>query len=70
MQVQVNHGGYLGELKLYGTAQRKLDTRTHAAACSCEDYVTHSIFEWTTIMFVPASGKLSGICTCKRCTHF
>ena len=32
MQVQIKHGGYAGELKLYGTAQRQLDTHTHAAA--------------------------------------
>ena len=72
MQVQVRHGGYAGELKLYGTAQRQLDTRMHATARKFlgEDYAMHSIFERATVMFVPASGKLSGMCTCKCCTHF
>ena len=60
--MQVKHGGYAGELKLYGTAQRQLDTRIHFAA-SCEDYIMRSIFEWSTVMFVPTSGKFLGICT-------
>ena len=46
----------------YGTAQR---TRTCAASgiLSSEDYITRSIFERVPITFMPASGKLSGVCT-------
>ena len=69
---QIKHGGYAGELKLYGTAQRQFDTRMHAAAWKFlgEDYAMRSIFERETVMFVPVSGKLSGMCTCKCFTHF
>ena len=28
-----------------------------------ENYIMHSIFEWAPVMFVPTSGKLSGMCT-------
>ena len=49
----------------YGTAQRQLDTRMCAASgiLSSEDYITRSIFERVPITFMPASGKLSGVCT-------
>ena len=52
----------------YGTAQRQLDTHMRAAACSGEDYIMRSIFEWVPVMFVPASGKSSGMYTCERCS--
>ena len=56
----------------YSTAQRQLDTRMHAAAWNflCEDYIMHSIFERTPVTFVPASGKLSGMCARECSTHF
>ena len=31
-----------------------------------KDYIMRSIFEWAPIMFVPASGKLSGMYTCEH----
>ena len=51
----------------YGTAQRQLDTRMHAAGwiLSDEGYIMRLIFEREPITFMPASGKLSGMCTCK-----
>ena len=53
---------------MYGTAQRQFDTHTHAAGwiLSGEDYIMCSIFEWPSVMFMPASGKLSGMCTCEH----
>ena len=56
----------------YGTAQRQLDTRMCAAGriLSGEDYIMHSIFEQAPVTFMPASGKLSGMCTRKRYTYF
>ena len=52
----------------YGTAQRQLDTYTHAAGwiLSDEDYVMHSVFERVLVTFVSVSGKLSGVCNRKR----
>ena len=52
----------------YGTAQRQLDTHTRAAGWTLlgEDYIMHSIFKWTPVMYVPASGELSGVCTCEH----
>ena len=53
------------KITTYGTAQRQLDTRTHAAGwiLSGEDYIMRSIFEQAPVMFAPASGQLSGVCT-------
>ena len=50
---------------IYSTAQRQLDTRTCATGwiLSGKDYIMRSIFEWMPCTFVPASGKLSGMCT-------
>ena len=44
---------------------RQLDTRTRAAGWILlgEDYIMHSMFEQASVTFVPASGKLSGMCT-------
>ena len=55
---------------MYGTAQRQLDTHTHAAGqtLSAEDYIMRSIFQRAPIMFVPTLGKLSRVCTHKRYT--
>ena len=33
---------------------------------SGEDYIIHPIFEWVLVMFIPASGKLSGVWTRKH----
>ena len=37
---------------------------------SCEDYIMCSIFEWVPVTFVLASGKLLGVYTRTRSTHF
>ena len=49
---------------MYSTAEKQLDTRTRAAGwiSSGEDDIMCSIFERVPIMFVPASGKLHGMC--------
>ena len=50
---------------MYGTAQRQLDTRMHAAGwiLSGEDYIMCVIFERAHFIFMPASGKLPGVWT-------
>ena len=55
---------------MYSIAQRQLDTHTRAAdrILLGEDYIMCSIFERAPLMFVPASGKLSDVCTCERYT--
>ena len=59
---------HLNLANYYSTAQRQLDTHTCAAGwiLSGEDYIMSSIFEQVPVMFVPASGKLSGMCTHKH----
>ena len=59
-------------LQAYGTAQRQIDFRMCVEGWILlgEDYIMCSIFQQVPIMFVLASGKLSGLCTCKRSTHF
>ena len=53
---------------LYTTAQRQLDTPMGAAGWiwSGEDYIMSSMFEQAPATFMPASGKLSGMCTHKH----
>ena len=48
----------------YSTAQRQLDTRTHAEGWILlgEDYIIGLIFEWAPITFMPVLGKLSCMC--------
>ena len=69
--VTLHNRQYL-EVEKYGTAQRQLDTCIHAAnwILSGEDYIMHLIFEWPPVMFVPTSGKSSGVFTRKHYTHF
>ena len=61
-----------GFVQSFGRAKRQLDTHTSAVAWnfSCKDYIMHSIFEQVPVTFVPASGKLSGVCTHKHSTYF
>ena len=64
------HGSSMAAIKatIYSTAQRQLDTRMRAAGwvLAGEDYIMRSIFERMPVMFMPASGILSGLCTRKH----
>ena len=57
---------------VYSTTQRQLDTYMRVAGWILlgEDYIMYSIFEQVLITFVPKSGKLSGVWTHERYTHF